>query len=72
MTYVLVALNVILGLGLLLLVLMHSGMGGGMSSAFGGASTFGGSGVAQKNLTRLTIVCAVAFFMVSIALGYLW
>jgi preprotein translocase subunit SecG len=69
--YVLVALDTILGLGVLLLVFLHSGKDAGLSTTFGGGGgAFGGSGVVQKNLDRLTIACAVSFFIVSIALAY--
>lgn len=72
MTYVLVALDTILGLGVLLLIFLHSGKDAGLSTTFGGSgSTFGGSGLVQKNLDRLTIGCAVAFFIVTIALVYI-
>jgi preprotein translocase subunit SecG len=60
-----------LGIGLLLLIFLHSGKDAGLSTTFGGTGTFGGSGVVQKNLDRLTVGCAVAFFVVSIALVYL-
>ena len=43
----------------------------GLSTTFGGSGAFGGSGIVQKNLDRLTVACAVAFFIVSIALVYL-
>jgi protein translocase SecG subunit len=65
-----VALDTILGLGVLLLVFQHSGKDAGLSTTFGGAGAFGGSGVVQKNLDRLTVACSVAFFIVSIALAY--
>ena len=72
MAYVLVAIDTILGVGLLALIFLHSGKDAGLSTTFGGGSSaFGGSGVVQKNLDRLTIGCAVAFFIVSIALVYL-
>ena len=71
MTYALVAIDAILGLGVLLLVFLHSGKDAGLSTTFGGSGAFGGSGVVQKNLDRLTIACSVAFFVVSIALAYL-
>ena len=70
MIYVLVALDTILGLGVLLLVFLHSGKDAGLSTTFGGSGAFGGSGVVQKNLDRLTVACSVAFFVVSIALAY--
>jgi preprotein translocase subunit SecG len=66
-----VALDTILGIGLLLLIFLHSGKDAGLSTTFGGTGAFGGSGVVQKNLDRLTVGCAVAFFIVSIALVYL-
>jgi preprotein translocase subunit SecG len=70
--YALVAIDAILGLGVLLLVFLHSGKDAGLSTTFGGSGgAFGGSGVVQKNLDRLTIACSVAFFIVSIALAYL-
>ena len=71
MTYVLIALDTILGIGLLLLIFLHSGKDAGLSTTFGGSGAFGGSGIVQKNLDRLTVACAVAFFIVSIALVYL-
>jgi preprotein translocase subunit SecG len=69
--YVLVALDSILGLGVLLLVFLHSGKDAGLATTFGGSGAFGGSGVVQKNLDRLTVGCAVGFFIISIALGFL-
>ena len=71
MTYVLIALDTILGIGLLLLIFLHSGKDAGLSTTFGGSGAFGGSGIVQKNLDRLTVACAVAFFIISIALVYL-
>ena len=71
MIYVLVALDTILGLGVLLLVFLHSGKDAGLATTFGGAGAFGGSGVVQKNLDRLTVACAVGFFIISIALAFL-
>jgi preprotein translocase subunit SecG len=70
-TYFLVALDAILGIGLLVLIFLHSGKDAGLSTTFGGSGAFGGTGVVQKNLDRLTVACAVAFFIVSVALAYL-
>jgi preprotein translocase subunit SecG len=70
--YALVAVDAILGLAVLLLVFLHSGKDAGLSTTFGGgSSSFGGSGVVQKNLDRLTVACSVAFIVISIALAYL-
>jgi preprotein translocase subunit SecG len=70
-TYVLVALDAILGIATLVLIFLHSGKDAGLATTFGGTGAFGGSGVVQKNLDRLTIGCAVGFFIVSIALAYI-
>jgi len=69
--YVLVALETIFGVGLLILIFLHSGKDAGLAATFGGSSTFGGSTVVQKNLDRLTVGCAVAFFIATIALVFL-
>jgi preprotein translocase subunit SecG len=69
--YVLVALDIIIGVAVVVLIFLHSGKDAGLSSMFGGSGGIGGSGVVQKNLDRLTVACAVAFFVVSIALAYL-
>lgn len=71
MKYVLVALDSILGIAVLVLIFLHSGKDAGLSTTFGGSGAFGGSGVVQKNLDRLTVACSVAFFIVSIALVYI-
>jgi preprotein translocase subunit SecG len=57
---------------LILVVLLQQGRGGGMGSAFGGASAqvFGGRG-AGNFLTRLTAICAVIFMATSMSLAYL-
>ncbi len=72
MKYVLIVLDSIVGIGLLILIFLHSGKDAGLSQAFGGVgSGFGGTTVAQKNLTRFTVGFAVAFFVLTIALGFI-
>ncbi len=58
---------------LVLLVLLHRGKGGGLSTLFGGgvSSSLGGSAVVEKNLDRLTIVCGVVWAVSIIAIGLL-
>jgi preprotein translocase subunit SecG len=68
--YVLVGLDTILAIAVLVLIFLHSGKDAGLATTFGGSGAFGGSGVVQKNLDRLTVACSVAFFIVSIALVY--
>jgi len=57
---------------LMFVVLLQQGKGGGMGSAFGGASAqvFGGSG-AGNILTRATAICAGVFMLTSVTLAYL-
>ncbi len=57
---------------LILVVLLQQGRGGGLGSAFGGATAqvIGGRG-AGNFLTRLTAICAVIFMATSISLAYL-
>jgi len=53
------------------LVLLHKGKGGGLSDMFGGgvSSSIGSSGVAERNLNRLTIIIAVMWAVVIVLLG---
>ena len=73
MTIALVILHVIVSSALLVLVLLHSGKGGGLSDMFGGGmgAAAQGSTVVEKNLDRITVVAAVIFTFTTIALGLL-
>jgi preprotein translocase subunit SecG len=64
---------IVFSLLLMLLVLMHKGKGGGLSDMFGGGmqSSVGGSSVAERNLDRITVVVAVIWFAIIVALGIL-
>lgn len=69
-----VVLQVVLGLTsllLTLLILLHRGRGGGLSDMFGGGvtSNLGASGVAERNLNRITIILGVVWIASIIALG---
>lgn len=56
---------------LVLTILMHKGKGGGMSDMFGGglSSSVSSSGVAERNLNRITIATAVLWGVVVLLLG---
>ena len=71
--YTLYGLLVVTSLLLKLLVLLHRGKGGGMSSMFGGGvtSSLAGSSVAEKNLDRYTVLVGVIWFACIVGLG-LW
>jgi len=71
-----ITLQVLLGLTslfLTLLVLLHKGKGGGLSDMFGGgmSSGAGSSGVAERNLNRITLAAAVLWTAVIVLLGVL-
>ncbi len=61
----------VLGLLTIMLVLLHKGRGGGLSDMFGGGvtSSASASGVAERNLNRLTVTIAVAWGMCAVGLG---
>jgi len=69
--YILYVLDCVIGVAVVILIFLHSGKDAGLSSMFGGGGSIGGGGVVQKNLDRLTVVCAVVFVVVSIALAYI-
>lgn len=56
---------------LTLTILLHRGRGGGLSDMFGGGvtSNLGSSGVAERNLNRLTIIIAVIWALSIITIG---
>ena len=56
---------------LMLLVLLHRGKGGGLSSLFGGGvqSSLSGSSVVEKNLDRLTVIFSIIWLISIIAMG---
>lgn len=71
MTAVLDLLQIVLSVGLVFLILMHSGKDAGLSGAFGvgtGAGPLGGGSTVEKNLTRWTIVFALLFVINTIVL----
>ncbi|KNA93207.1 preprotein translocase subunit SecG [Gordonia sp. w5E2] len=53
---------------LVVLVLLHRGKGGGLSSLFGGGvqSSLSGSSVVERNLDRLTIFVGLVWFILII------
>lgn len=58
---------------LTLMILLHKGRGGGLSDLFGGGVTtnLGSSGVAERNLNRITVVLAVVWIVSIVVLGVL-
>lgn len=62
-TAIFVVIEAVTALGLILLILMHSGRGGGLSDMFGGSigAAAQGSTVVERNLDRITIILALIF-----------
>ena len=70
------ALSIVLVLSsilLVVLILLHRGKGGGLSSMFGGSmsSSLSGSSVVEKNLDRLTLFTGAVWTICIIGLGLL-
>ena len=68
---VLQILLVITSVLVVLLVLLHKGKGGGLSDMFGGgvSSGAGSSGLAERNLNRLTVGLVLGWTVVIVLLG---
>ena len=56
---------------LILMILLHKGRGGGLSDMFGGGvtSNVASSGVAERNLNRITIILGLVWVSAVIGLG---
>ncbi len=70
LTTVILVIYVLVSLALIVLVLLHSGRGGGLSDMFGGmGSAAAGSTVMERNLDRLTVAVAVVFAFTTVILS---
>lgn len=73
MIWFLGSLYILVGVVTLLLVLLHSGRGGGLSDMFGGGlgAAAAGSTSMERNLDRLTVLFGLVFTFLTIALAFL-
>jgi len=71
LTAFVVVVHVGVSLLLVLLILLHSGRGGGLSEMFGGGigSAAAGSTVVERNLDRITVATAVIFAFTTVILA---
>ena len=71
LTAITATLNVISSLIMIVLVLLHSGKGGGLSDMFGGGmgASAMGSTVMERNLDRITVVVALVWAFTVVALS---
>ena len=60
--------QVLVAVGLLALILMHSGRDAGLGGMGFTPASQGGTHIVERNLTRLTVVVAVIFFANSVLL----
>jgi preprotein translocase subunit SecG len=71
LTAIVIAIHILVSFALIVMVLLHSGKGGGLSEMFGGGlgSAAAGSTVVERNLDRATIVCAIVFCFTTVILA---
>lgn len=74
-TVILTVVHLLVAIGLVFLILLHSGKGG-MGDMFGGGGGMQSSGlaastIAERNLDRITVIVAIVFAITSIALAIL-
>ncbi len=69
-TWSFIVIDAVAAVGLIFLVLLHSGRGSGISEMMGGTlgQTAAGSTVAERNLDRLTVAAALVFTFATLAL----
>ncbi len=71
MLQVVAVLHVLLSIALIGLVLMHSGRDTGFGGMGFTPASQGGTHIVERNLTRLTVLVAVAFTATTVALFHL-
>ena len=71
LTIIITVLLVISSLLLIASILLHKGRGGGISDMFGGgiSTAMRSSGVAEKNLNRITVIVALVWITSVVLLG---
>jgi preprotein translocase subunit SecG len=69
---IVIGIEVITSAFLILLVLLHSGKGGGLSDMFGGGGGLSGGTSAERTLDRLTVGCAVFWGLSTFYLSWRW
>ena len=70
LTWFYIVIEILASVGLVFLILMHSGRGGGLSDMFGGSvgAAASGSTVVERNLDRITVTVAVVFALTTLTL----
>ena len=70
-TWVVIAVHIVLCVMLIVSILLHSGKGGGLSEMFGGGlgSAAASSSVVERNLDRFTVFTAIAYAFTTMILA---
>ena len=68
MLQVVAVFHVLISIALVALILMHSGRDSGLGGMGFTPASQGGTHIVERNLTRLTVIVAVVFFLNTIAL----
>jgi preprotein translocase subunit SecG len=70
-TWLVIAVHIVLCVMLIVSILLHSGKGGGLSEMFGGGlgSAAASSSVVERNLDRFTVFTAIAFAFTTMILA---
>lgn len=71
LTGAIIGVHVLVSLLLIVLILLHSGRGGGLSDMFGGSigSAAAGSTAVERNLNRITVAIALVFAFTTLILA---
>ena len=73
-TAIVTVIHILLSISVVVLILLHSGRGGGLSDVFGGGistSNLGGTTLAERNLNRLTVITGILFGITTVVLTLL-
>ena len=68
---IIIGVHLIVSSVLMVLILLHSGRGGGLSDMFGGAAggSMAGSTVVERNLDRITVATSIIFAFTTVLLA---
>lgn len=70
MAYIIVGFQIISGMALAILILLHAAKGEGLGGIGGSASLFTGPSQAEAGIDKITWICAVIFIFASSLIGW--
>ena len=72
LTAMVVGIHILVSVLLIVLILLHSGRGGGLSDMFGGGAGLSGGTSVEKTLDKITVVTAIVFGLNTFWLAWKW